>query len=46
MDNRRCVVNVSGGKDSAAMLLRMLELGQRVDEIAQRRLGAIEAVLI
>jgi len=33
MDNRRHIVNVSGGKDSVAMLLRMLELGQRVDEI-------------
>ena len=27
------VVSFSGGKDSTAMLLRMLELGMRVDEI-------------
>ena len=33
MDNRRCVVNVSGGKDSAAMLLEMLKRKMKVDEI-------------
>ena len=27
------IVSFSGGKDSTAMLLRMLELGMRVDEI-------------
>lgn len=33
MKQKYCVVNFSGGKDSTAMLLRMIELGEHIDEV-------------
>lgn len=40
MDNKKHIVSFSGGKDSTAMLLRMIDEGWKIDEIVMIRIMA------